>query len=550
MRKTRYAGAGRRWWWAAVVGCVIAGPVQQASAAPTIAVRAARFGNVFVTGDPPVLSVTVTGDADEPFKGRLLVQTVDAYRARAGRASVAIDVDAGQSVSHEVAIQTKRLGYFNVVATVRDARGQTVAREETTAGIVPPIDQSDAEESAVGYFVNQNPSELPQAGQIAAQMRLFGIRWVRLTFNWWFDGHLTRPDMNDSSWLDSSMFEQWVDAFRANGIEVVGVFLGTPRWASPGLANPTSPDIGIPPFARVPPLDPVDWTTFVRTLAGRLRGRVGTWEVWNEPDIPLFWEGGAPEYASLLRSTAATLHEVDPGIRVLVNLVERNPVGLAFTDTVIADAGAVIDVFGFHYSTADARDYMPLLRPGTLNWNTEALGAPRRHVSRWLSDRAAGVERIFPYLYHDIRDDSGTPLALQFGSYPVNVDYTPRVDAIALTTLSRLVGTLPLVGAETVGLGYSAYAFNGPDGEIVALADGNDKGLTWSTGSAVRLWLSVPRDVRKVRVVDLMGNSRVVRVRRGALRLRLDGVAAFLLPEGGASLRGLGVVRARRAAPR
>src|SRR4029453_2621505 len=189
-----------------------------------------------------------------------------------------------------------------------------------------------------------------------------------------------------------------------------------------------------------------------------------------EPDIPLFWEGGATVYASLVRSTAATLHEVDPAIRVLVNLGERTPDGLAFTDAVIAGAGDVIDIFGFHYGTADARDYMPLLRPGTLNWNTEALGAPRRHISRWLSERAAGVERIFPYLYHDIRDDSGNPLAVQFGSYLVNVDYTPRVDALALTTLSRLVGSLPLVGAETVGLGYSAYTFNGPDGGVGAPA--------------------------------------------------------------------------------
>jgi antitoxin (DNA-binding transcriptional repressor) of toxin-antitoxin stability system len=81
----------------------------------------------------------------------------------------------------------------------------------------------------------------------------------------------------------------------------------------------------------------------------------------------------------------------------------------------------------------------------------------------------------------------------------------------------------------------------------VPLADGNEIGLTWSLGSAVRVWLSVPCDVRKVRVVDLMGNGRVVRARNGTLRLRLDGVAAFLLPQGGTSLRGLSVVRARRA---
>jgi hypothetical protein len=119
-----------------------------------------------------------------------------------------------------------------------------------------------------------------------------------------------------------------------------------------------------------------------------------------------------------------------------------------------------------------------------------------------------------------------------------------------VTTLSRQVGSLPLVAADAVGLGYSAYAFSGPAGEVVALADGNETGLTWSPTDAVQLRLSVPRDVRRVRVVDLMGNSRVRRVRRGRMRFRLDGVAAFLQPEGGTSLRGLQVVRARRAASR
>src|SRR4030095_3799012 len=136
-------GAARRQrgWCAVVVGCVLVGYVQQAVASPAITVSSARFGKVFVTGELPGLSGTVTAEPDAALRGRLLVQMVDGYRRPAGRASVAINVGPGETATRDVAIRSGRLGHFTVVATLRGAGGQTVARVETTAGIVPPLDE-------------------------------------------------------------------------------------------------------------------------------------------------------------------------------------------------------------------------------------------------------------------------------------------------------------------------------------------------------------------------------------------------------------------------
>jgi len=526
------------------VAGLLAASVEPAVASPTLTITSARFGNVFVQGEPPVLSVTVTGEADAGFRGRLLVQVVDGYRSPAGRASSAISIDPGETTTRDITIRSRRLGHFTVVATVRNADGRTMARVETTAGIVSPIDQSDAEDSAVGYFVDVADGEVTRANEIASQMRRVGIRWVRLTFNWWRDGRLMRPDLGDPRWLDSSTFETWVDAFRANGIEVVGVFLGIARWAS-SPQDPSSALRGLPPWSLFPPRDLEDWKLFVQTLAGRLEGRIGTWEVWNEPSIVYFWQAGPSEFATLVLAAAEALRDVDPSIRVLVNLVEDGTqVGLPFADALVTDAGKAIDIFGFHYATGDARPFVPLLRPGAGIWNTEAFGAPRRQVSGWLAERAAGVQRIFPFIYHGTVDDSEWATTIRFGRYLVNLDYTPRADAIAVATLSRMVGSLPIVASAAAGLGYFAYTFEGPSGEVVALADGNEPGMTWSPASAVQLRVSVPAGVRRVTIIDLMGNSKVRRVRKGVLRLRLDGVAAFLVPEGGTSLAGMQVERA------
>ena len=144
-------------------------------------------------------------------------------------------------------------------------------------------------------------------------------------------------------------------------------------------------------------------------------------------------------------------------------------------------------------------------------------------------------------------DDSQFADFKRFGSYPVNLDYTPRPDAIALRTMSDLVGSAQPVGGGPVGLGYDAYTFASGGGPVVALTNRNDFGETWSPDAAVRLLLTMPRSVHRLTVVDLMGNRSTVRVRKGRLKLRLLGVAAFLVPEPGDSLTSLQVVRSKRA---
>src|SRR5262249_57836470 len=118
-------------------------------------------------------------------------------------------------------------------------------------------------------------------------------------------------------------------------------------------------------------------------------------------------------------------------------------------------------VFGLHYGNtewvADEMAARPLLRPGGEIWNTEAYGAPRRHISWWLWQRAAGVARIFPFIYHTLLDDASLDTFKRFGRYPVNLDYTPRPDALAFRTMSDLVGSASPTGGGPAALGYPAY---------------------------------------------------------------------------------------------
>ena len=448
-------------------------------------------------------------------------------------------------------LRYRHIGHVTVAVRLERSDGHRLARADTTAAIVPVVDESvPAEASGVGYFVLPFDSELPMADGIAAEMRRLGIRWVRFSYSWWNDDRSRRPDTDDPRWLDSSSFERWVDAYRAHGIEVLGVLFGTARWASSAPDDVT--DLGgIPRWGVVAPSDLADWDLLVGTLAERLQGRVTSWEVWNEPDIPPFWQSSPQEFTELARATANVLRGVDPQVRVVLNLVDRTtPYGLGFRDVLLGGAGDLLDVFGYHYGGADfvaaARAIQPLLRPNGALWNTEAYGAPRRHITRWLEQRTLGMDRIFPFIYHTVFDDAALPPTQRFGTYPVNLDYTPRLDGIAYRTLSDQVGSGIPLGGGPVGLGYSAYTFATPDGPTVALADLDEIGPTWSGRPGVMLRLRVPAAVRRVEVIDLMGNRTVQRVRGGRLRLRLLGVAAFLRAEPPDALTELQVTRAHR----
>ena len=546
--ETRGAAAAAR---GIILAVLVLGLAGKAFAGPVVVVDSARFGNVFEASDVPELFVRITADAERGLRGQVRIVAHDAYGTSAGRLTFPVNLGPGETDVHSFVLQMRHLGFVTVAGRVDGAGRRRLATIDTSAAVVPDVDESiPAEQSGVGYFVLPFDSELPMADGIAAEMRRLGIRWVRLLYGWWMDDRPMRPDTSDPGWLDSTSFERWVDAYRSHGIEVLGVLFGTARWASSAIDDVT-PLAGIPRWGLVVPQDMADWELFVRTLAGRVRGRVTSWEIWNEPDIPVFWTSSPQDFVQLVRSSAPVLREVDPRMRIVLNLVDREtPYGLGFRDVVLGGASDLLDVFGYHYGSAEfvaaARAIQPLLRPDATLWNTETYGAPRRHITRWLEQRTLGMQRLFPFIYHTIFDDADLPAAQRFGLYPVNLDYTPRADAVAFRTLSDLVGAAAPIRGGPAGLGYSAFTFDTPGGPTVALTDLNELGPTWRGPPGIALRLRVPPAVERVELIDLMGNRRSQRVHRGRLAIRVLGVATFLRSEPPDALTEIRVVHAHR----
>lgn len=145
-----------------------------------------------------------------------------------------------------------------------------------------------------------------------------GVSMVRCDLDWW-----TVQPTGPNSW-NWAPYDNVVAAADQLGLEVVFVPQSTPPWARPnplpaGTTNPS----------HVPPVHDYDYVRFVRAAARRyaptsrfrpdgLVGEVHLWEIWNEPNIPGFWNPVDPiRYSALLRRAARAIHGVDPAATVV-----------------------------------------------------------------------------------------------------------------------------------------------------------------------------------------------------------------------------------------
>jgi hypothetical protein len=86
-----------------------------------------------------------------------------------------------------------------------------------------------------------------------------------------------------------------------NGIQLIPYIAYTPRWAAADSKE----------FWKHPPRDPSWYGDFMYTIAARYRGRIGSWEIWNEPDNQDYWTGTADEFASLAELAARRVRDAD-----------------------------------------------------------------------------------------------------------------------------------------------------------------------------------------------------------------------------------------------
>jgi polysaccharide biosynthesis protein PslG len=315
------------------------------------------------------------------------------------------------------------------------------------------------------------------------------------------------------------------------GIELRPYLGYTPAWAARGGEDEHG--------WNDPPARAEDWERFVDSVASRLKSHpsVRSYEIYNEENVPLWWEGSREDYALVLRSGAAAIRRADPDAQVLLG-------GLVWPDAewlepACSEGQSPFDVLPFHaypetwtpdsvtvenyLGSGYAKSFLPSVdeecgrRPIWMNevgFATTPGKTEQQQAEWWV--RAFATFLAAPRVEHigiyEIRDQAqGTPVIGDAPNYYlglVRADGTPKLAFSTIKLLVRLFGTdsitvadrelrVRITGAEAGELYH--HLFIRPDGHQLV--------FIWSRGGDRTVNLELSRKGSRVNAYQLDGSA-------------------------------------------
>jgi hypothetical protein len=198
---------------------------------------------------------------------------------------------------------------------------------------------------------------------------------------------------------DWRSLDSWVTESQGHGAQLDYVFLNTPRWAS---TRPSEPCSGGRSGCAAPP-NLKDWEDFVSALVTRYKGRISSYELWNEPNASSFWSGSPEQMAELAAHAYPLVKSIDPAAVVTTPSASSTGWPLAhdaWLDRYLsAGGGRYADVVAWHGYAG--RNDRPALPPEDLARQIQALRSTleRHHLSQlpiWDTEGGWGKDAQLP----------------------------------------------------------------------------------------------------------------------------------------------------------
>lgn len=202
-----------------------------------------------------------------------------------------------------------------------------------------------------------------------------------------------------SGQYDWHSLDSWAAQAQMHHVQLDYVFLNTPAWAS---TRPNEPCIGRKVGCAAPP-NLRDWDEFVTALVTRYKGRISSYELWNEPNGSGFWSGTPGQLAELAAHAYPIIKSIDPAAIVTTPAASSSGWPLshdAWLDQYLSAGGAkYADVVAWHGYAG--RNDRPALPPEGLAQQIEALRAvlARHHLSQmpiWNTEGGWGKDAQLP----------------------------------------------------------------------------------------------------------------------------------------------------------
>jgi hypothetical protein len=351
-----------------------------------------------------------------------------------------------------------------------------------------------------------------------------GAGWIREEIRWdWIEHPL-------GNW-DWGFTDEMVRDARSHGLHVLGLLGYNNAAQTAGTVDYGMPDINA-------------WKDFVAHVIDHYRGQIEAWEVWNEPDVPYFWQGSVADYINLLHETYTTIKSGDPAATVMNGACSNLDLNW-FTDFINQGGTQYADVLAFHpyalRSSLDNGNYWKIDlahfkqiedRIGKPWWFTEigwssspsgpdyggGVGSEQAQASymvrqyvQSLAYPGLDVEHIFWYNFHDDGTDPNDP-ENNYGL--IDNDWrTPKLDYIAYQQMTTHLGGATAQGMLNSGAG-TAYRFN---------RNGTTIDVVWGGGQ-----VSLPTTAQHPQAYDLAGNALPTTVSGGQVHATIGADPVFI----------------------
>ena len=176
-----------------------------------------------------------------------------------------------------------------------------------------------------------------------------GVDWIRVDCSW---NTIQPHDSESFSW---DAFDRIIASAHERGIRVLPILTYTPRWARASECAHSS---------KCHPENAEEFANFARAAVERyFFVGVNAWEVWNEPNMGIFWGPHADpgQYTELLKLTYEAIKDVAPTATVVsgglapVATKGTNMSALDFTEGMYLEGGKnYFDALGYHPYTYPA----------------------------------------------------------------------------------------------------------------------------------------------------------------------------------------------------
>ena len=177
-----------------------------------------------------------------------------------------------------------------------------------------------------------------------------GTAWPGVKFGSWrlWDAYVNWEQLENTrgKW-DFSRLDRYVAMAKSKNVDILLPLANSPQWAA---ARPNDRS-GYKPGNSSEPANIEDWRRYVRTVGERYKGRIRHYQIWNEPNIKLYFSGTPEKLVELTCEAFQILKSIDPQNQIVS--AGSSPGGkdhLGYLDHFLALGGKnCIDIVGHHF---------------------------------------------------------------------------------------------------------------------------------------------------------------------------------------------------------